>query len=225
MKGLLYKDWSLIAGGYKTNFLFLLLCYGLFTVAFRVSFLAYAMVFVLGMYASSTIALDENSHWDAYAHTLPVTPGQLVSSKYLLTLLLTLASLPLGFAMIALLPAPKPSLMETGLGLAAAAAVTLVYLSFVIPLSYHFGAAKARSWVSLTILIVALGPVALVMLLPDTVMERLQNALHALDVTVTGSCSELAFALMVIGGLVLFSLAVLVISWAVSVRIYTRKSY
>lgn len=50
--------------------------------------------------------------------------------------------------MIALLPAPKPSLMETGLGLAAAAAVTLVYLSFVIPLSYHFGAAKARSWVS-----------------------------------------------------------------------------
>lgn len=74
-------------------------------------------------------------------------------------------------------------------------------------------------------MIVALGPVALVMLLPDTVMERLQNALHALDVAVTGACSELAFALMVIGGLVLFSLAVLVISWAVSVRIYTRKSY
>lgn len=225
MKGLLYKDWSLIAGGYRTNFILLLLCYSLFTITFRVTFLAYAMVFVLGMYASSTIALDENSHWDAYAHTLPVTPGQLVSSKYLLTLLLTFASLPLGYMMIALLPTPKPSPLETSMGLAAAVAVTLLYLSFVIPLSYHFGATKARSWVSLSILIVALGPVAVFMVLPDTVTQHFQNALHTLDLTVTSSCSELAFTLLVIAGLVLFSLAVFGISWAVSVRIYTRKTY
>ena len=38
MKGLLYKDWSLIAGGYKTNFLFLLVFYGLLTVAGRMTF-------------------------------------------------------------------------------------------------------------------------------------------------------------------------------------------
>ena len=99
MKGLLYKDWALIAGGYKTNFLFLLVFYGLLTVMGRMTFLAYAMVFVVGMYASSTISMDENSDWDAYAHTLPVTPGQLVSSKYWLTLMLTVASIPLFIGM------------------------------------------------------------------------------------------------------------------------------
>ena len=38
MKGLLYKDWTMIFGGYKTNFLFLLLFYGVFTVLCRISF-------------------------------------------------------------------------------------------------------------------------------------------------------------------------------------------
>ena len=109
MKGLLYKDWALIAGGYKTNFLFLLVFYGLLTVVARMTFLAYAMVFVVGMYASSTISMDENSRWDAYAHTLPVTPGQLVAVKYWLTLILTAASIPLSFCLIALIPDPKPT--------------------------------------------------------------------------------------------------------------------
>ena len=95
MNGLLYKDWALFAGGYEANFLFLLVFYGLLTVVARMSFLAYAMIFVLGLYATSTIGMDENSHWDAYAHTLPVTPGQLVAVKSWLPLLLTIPSLRL----------------------------------------------------------------------------------------------------------------------------------
>ena len=176
MKGLLYKDWSLIAGGYKTNFLFLLVFYGLLTVAGRMTFLAYAMVFVVGMYASSTISMDENSHWDAYAHTLPVSPGQLVSVKYWLTLILTVASIPLSFFLIALIPAPKPTFLEAALGLTAACTVTLFYFSFVIPLSYKFGAAKARSWVSISLLVVAFGPVALFPLLPESTTAPIKNA-------------------------------------------------
>lgn len=177
MKGLLYKDWALIAGGYKANFLFLLVFYGLLTVIGRMTFLAYAMVFVMGMYASSTISMDENSHWDAYAHTLPVTPGQLVAAKYWLTLLLTAASIPLSFLLIALIPNPKPSPLEAALGLAAACTVTLFYFSFVIPLSYKFGAAKARSWVSISILIVAFGPVLLFTQLPEGVTAPIKTLL------------------------------------------------
>ena len=33
---------------------------------------------------ASTINYDEQAHWDAYAATLPVTPGQVIGSKYLL---------------------------------------------------------------------------------------------------------------------------------------------
>lgn len=225
MKGLLYKDWSLIAGGYKTNFLFLLVFYGLLTVAGRMTFLAYAMVFVVGMYASSTISMDENSHWDAYAHTLPVSPGQLVSVKYWLTLILTVASIPLSFFLIALIPAPKPTFLEAALGLTAACTVTLFYFSFVIPLSYKFGAAKARSWVSIFLLVVAFGPVALFPLLPESTTAPIKNAASSLDAAITANWSEAAFTIAVVGAMLLFSLVCMVISWAISVRIYTRKTY
>ena len=225
MKGLLYKDWALIAGGYKANFLFLLVFYGLLTVIGRMTFLAYAMVFVMGMYASSTISMDENIHWDAYAHTLPVTPGQLVAAKYWLTLLLTAASIPLSFLLIALIPNPKPSPLEAALGLAAACTVTLFYFSFVIPLSYKFGAAKARSWVSISILIVAFGPVLLFTQLPEGVTAPIKNAVASLDATVTATWSETSFTVAVVGALLLFSLICIVISWAISVRLYTRKTY
>ncbi|WP_294570269.1 ABC-2 transporter permease [uncultured Subdoligranulum sp.] len=225
MKGLLYKDWSLIAGGYKTNFLFLLVFYGLLTVAGRMTFLAYAMVFVVGMYASSTISMDENSHWDAYAHTLPVSPGQLVSVKYWLTLILTVASIPLSFFLIALIPAPKPTFLEAALGLTAACTVTLFYFSFVIPLSYKFGAAKARSWVSISLLVVAFGPVALFPLLPESTTAPIKNAASSLDAAITANWSEAAFTIAVVGAMLLFSLVCMVISWAISVRIYTRKTY
>ncbi|WP_317321347.1 ABC-2 transporter permease [Subdoligranulum variabile] len=225
MKGLLYKDWALIAGGYKTNFLFLLVFYGLLTVVARMTFLAYAMVFVVGMYASSTISMDENSRWDAYAHTLPVTPGQLVAVKYWLTLILTAASIPLSFVLIALIPDPKPTPMEIALGLAAACAVTLFYFSFVIPLSYKFGAAKARSWVSISLLVVAFGPVALFALLPESTTAPIKNAASSLDATVTATWSEASLVAAVVGALLLFSLVCMVISWAISVRIYTRRTY
>lgn len=225
MKGLLYKDWAMIAGGYKTNFLFLLVFYGLLTVTARMSFLAYAMIFVLGLYASSTVSMDENSHWDAYARTLPVTPGQLVSVKYWLTLLLTAASIPLSFLLIALIPDPKPSFLETALGLAAACTVTLVYFSFVIPLSYQFGAGKARSWVSISILVVAFGPLALFTLLPEQVTAPVKSTAAALDATVTATWSEASLTAAAVGALLLLSLVCLLVSWMVSVRIYTRKAY
>lgn len=225
MKGLLYKDCALIAGGYKTNFLFLLVFYGLLTVVARMSFLAYAMIFVLGLYATSTIGMDESSHWDAYAHTLPVTPGQLVAAKYWLTLILTAASIPLAVLLLALMPDSKPSPFEAALGLAAASTVTLIYFSFVIPLSYKFGTAKARSWVSISILVVAFGPVALLALLPEQVTAPIKNAVSSLDINITSTWSESSFTAAVIGASLLVSLVCMVISWAVSVRIYTRKTY
>lgn len=226
MKGLLYKDWTMIFGGYKTNFLFLLLFYGGFTALCRISFLSYALVFVLGMYASSTISMDENSHWDAYARTLPVSPRQLVSVKYLLTLLLTAVSIPLGLLLILLIPDPKPSVMETASGMISAAAVTLMYISFVMPLSYRFGAAKARSWVSITIFIVFFGPVAFFALMKDTESNPATQLLHTLkQMMEASSLSDQQWILLFLSAMLGAALVCLLISWAVSVRIYAKKNY
>ena len=200
--------------------------YGGFTALCRVSFLSYALVFVLGMYASSTISMDENSHWDAYARTLPVSPRQLVSAKYLLTLLLTAASIPLGFLLILLIPDPKPSLLETTSGMVSAAAVTLLYLSFVMPLSYRFGAAKARSWVSITIFVVFFGPVAFLALMKDNENNPGIQALHALDHVVENAMlTEQQFVFLVLAVLLGITLVCFLLSWVISIRIYAKKSY
>ena len=95
----------------------------------------------------------------------------------------------------------------------------------MIPLSYKFGAAKARSWVSISILIVAFGPVLLFTQLPEGVTAPIKNAAASLDATVTATWSETSFTVAVVGALLLFSLICIVISWAISVRLYTRKTY
>ena len=226
MKGLLYKDWTMIFGGYKMNFLFLLLFYGVFTVLCRISFLSYALVFVLGMYASSTISMDENSHWDAYARTLPVTPGQLVSAKYCLTLLLTAVSIPLGFLMTLLIPDPKPALLEITTGMFSAAAVTLLYLSFVMPLSYRFGAAKARSWVSVTIFVVIFLPAAFLMVFKDDLSNPAVRAMRVLAQQMdASSLSNEQWAALLLGVLLGAALVCFAVSWVVSIQIYRRKNY
>ena len=84
MKGLLYKDISIMTRSFKGNILLLVALYGVLILVTREAYLAYAMTVVWGIYVASTINYDEQAHWDAYAATLPVTPGQGIGSKYLL---------------------------------------------------------------------------------------------------------------------------------------------
>ena len=75
MKGLLYKDISIMTRSFKGNILLLVALYGVLILVTREAYLAYAMTVVWGIYVASTINYDEQAHWDAYAATLPVTPG------------------------------------------------------------------------------------------------------------------------------------------------------
>ena len=90
MKGLLCKDWAILVNSYKKNFLIMVVLYLGMAVCLHMNYLCYALVAVCGVYASSTMNFDDYAHWDTYARTLPVTPGQVVGCKYLLGLLFTL---------------------------------------------------------------------------------------------------------------------------------------
>ena len=78
MKGLLYKDFQLLRNSYSRNILTVLLLYAAIILLTRQIFVAYALVFLAGVYVSSTISFDEQAHWDSYARTLPVSAGQIV---------------------------------------------------------------------------------------------------------------------------------------------------
>lgn len=226
MRGLLYKDWSLVINSYKYNFLLLLVFYALLTALLKMTFLAYAMVFVVGMYAASTTSMDENSHWDAYARTLPVTPGQLVAVKYLLTLFFTAVGVILSFVLLQLVPQGVSTLAEEVLGLSSATLVTMLYFSLTIPLSYRFGAVRARSWVTVALLLVIAAPAALLLAMPEQARGWLEGSLGALSAQVSaGGLTEAQFCFAAAAGMLVLCVVVLAISWAVSVQIYRKKGF
>ena len=102
MKGLLYKDVSIMTRSFKGNILLLVALYGVLILVTKEAYLAYAMTAVWGIYVASTINYDEQAHWDAYAATLPVTPGQVIGSKYLLCAASTAIGAALSLALVLL---------------------------------------------------------------------------------------------------------------------------
>ena len=83
MKGLLYKEWATLTSSYKQSVFFIAFLYGGISILTGQTGMAYALLVVFSILITSTISFDENSHWDIYVRTLPVTPAQLVGSKYL----------------------------------------------------------------------------------------------------------------------------------------------
>ena len=83
MKGLLYKEWATLISSYKQSVFFFAFLYGGISILTGQTGMAYGLLVVFSILITSTISFDENSHWDIYARTLPVTPAQLVGSKYL----------------------------------------------------------------------------------------------------------------------------------------------
>ena len=142
MKGLLYKDISIMTRSFKGNILLLVALYGVLILVTREAYLAYAMTVVWGIYAASTINYDEQAHWDAYAATLPVTPGQVIGSKYLLCAASTAIGAVLSLALVFLAGVGGA---EYTLGILVCAEVSVLMNALLMPITYRFGAAKSRA--------------------------------------------------------------------------------
>ncbi len=207
MKGLLLKDWY-AAKSYLYAFLWLS---GLFVLApvvieGNMFFLIYPCL-LPGMMTSSLIAYEEKEHWDAYAMTLPYTRCQMVSAKYIITLLAN------GAILAGIL------LVQTGLMLSRSAfcAASLWTLSFILvpislippallfPFVYKFGSEKSR-----LAYYAVLGVGCAVIGLLDgffgkepSLPDRFQTGLW----------------------LPLISLVLFILSWRLSVRLYEKRTF
>lgn len=178
------------------------------------------MLVIFSILITSTISFDENSHWDIYARTLPVTPAQLVGSKYLFGL----CGLALGTVCTVLIVALNNVLppllfwhtsykvppLECLAALLACGSMALLLVALLLPLSYRFNSVKARSWLFLIIGVLS-GLIGLVASVSPDLMQ-LFNASD--EVLLTGLVA--AFV-----GL----LAVYFVSYKVCVGIYKRKEY
>ena len=211
MKGLLYKEWATLISSYKQSVFFIAFLYGGISILTGQTGMAYALLVVFSILITSTISFDENSHWDIYVRTLPVTPAQLVGSKYLFGL----CGLALGTVCTVLIVAlnnvlPPLLFRHTVYKVPPLECLAALLAALLLPLSYRFNSVKARSWLFLIIGVLG-GCIGLVASVSPDLMQ-LFNASD--EVLLTGLVA--AFV-----GL----LAVYFVSYKVCVGIYKRKEY
>ena len=223
MKGLLYKDFQLLRNSYSRNILTVLLLYAAIIILSRQLFVAYALVFLAGMYVSSTISFDEQAHWDSYARTLPVSAGQIVAAKYLLNLAFMLAAAVCTLLLLALLPltggiagdtaaVPLPEQLS---GILGSGTVSLLASSLTLPISYKFGGARARSFVGTAFLVLFVLAFLLMRCLPAGFMRD-----TAAELNTVGDQQVWLFLVLIFAAL----LALYAASCAVCVRIYKNNA-
>ena len=219
MIGLLRKDQTLLWTTYNKNFLVVLLCYtAMIFASDSLIFVMYALIFLGGLYVSSTLTLDEQSQWDTYARTLPVTAAQIVGSKYLLSVAWTLICFLLSQSLCSLSGLARGNLADQWhnylAGNLAATALVFLYNALTLPLSYKFGAAKARS-----VTIMATGVLVGVSVLGIGHFLRTSDAEQINLIPVD---SALGVFLVLLAFLAV-SFVLFLISWLVSTAIYRNK--
>lgn len=217
MKGLLCKDWAILVNSYKKNFLILVLLYLGMAVCLHMDYLCYALVAVCGIYASSTMNFDDSAHWDAYARTLPVTPGQVVGCKYLLGLLFTLFG-SVCAAVGIFLAGQYTDVLEAAFSILVIAAFSLLLFAVNMPFSYKFGAVRARTWVYLVTFFAVFATIYVMEKLPYLQRSAVTSQLDTMGNAIT---ARPALLLLPCAAVLLFYLG----SWALSVQIYQRKEF
>ena len=146
MKGLILKDLYNLRKYGKTVFL-ISAFYILLTFMMDSSDMFAGMVVLMFAITSITsFTYDNQSGWDVYVQTLPVSKKDVVLSKYLLSFLLALLGGLLAVLMgwINGLVKNVGNFMETLLVAYALLAVGLLFISILLPLVFKFGAERSR---------------------------------------------------------------------------------
>lgn len=214
MKGLLYKDISIMTRSFKGNILLLVALYGVLILVTREAYLAYAMTAVWGIYVASTINYDEQAHWDAYVATLPVTPGQVIGSKYLLCAASTAIGAVLSLALVFLAGVGGA---EYTLGILACAEVSVLMNALLMPITYRFGAAKSRAYLMIIVFAIVFGACFAAQ---EILQNRMLRDSANMDIALQ---SQTAIVVGAVALSLLLTAVLYAISYTVCVRIYAKK--
>ena len=214
MKGLLYKDISIMTRSFKGNILLLVALYGVLILVTREAYLAYAMTVVWGIYAASTINYDEQAHWDAYVATLPVTPGQVIGSKYLLCAASTAIGAVLSLALVFLAGVGEA---EYTLGILVCAEVSVLMNALLMPITYRFGAAKSRAYLMIIVFAIVFGACFVAQ---EILQNRMLRDSAYMDIALQ---SQTAIVVGAVALSLLLTAVLYAISYTICVRIYAKK--
>ncbi|WP_400206992.1 ABC-2 transporter permease [Candidatus Methanomassiliicoccus intestinalis] len=208
MWGLIRKDLYSLSSSVKSIVL-LMIVFGVIFIPQSGGFAFISVtVFIMASLVISTISLDNAVMWDKYALTLPLSRQDIVKSKYVLLLLLSIIGAVIGLVACAIYETivNENSLAEMlQMGLLMATMAVAIF-SIVLPIIYKYGVEKARMLMVLCIFL----PVVVVL---------------SLVYFAENSSVDLAFLdgplLTVLA--MLIAAAAFIVSYFISVRIYSRQ--
>lgn len=214
MKGLLRKEWYILAKQMRFWIILMLIYSALSVTVDWGSGMMSAMVCVVLFTAPmSLFTQDRMSHWDAFAAALPNGRRAAVKARYLFTLVLALFCIVLVMACSALLyllglaeNVNWAELLVTG-GLSIF--LSLFFISILMPLLYRFGPDKARVMIIIVYLFVFLGVIGFFTLLPEGAVDNL----------------DVKFYLLLPVVLLVVLVAALCLSYRISLAIHQKQEF
>lgn len=215
MIALLLKDFYSLRTYLLRQFGLMILIYAV--VAFSMksfSILPAMLILTAMMMLVSSIAVDDSSHWDTFALTLPINARDIVRAKYVLFLG---SLLGVGFGSTILCAVLDAFTFHEGIGalLAVAVGVCAMYLPvccICLPLFIKLGAEKARIFMTLVMMIPFFGVVFGVQAFGDQLNAMLANP-APMQIALWLAIAGLALAIMV------------VVSYSISVKLYESKEF
>ncbi len=211
MKGLLLKDFCILKKQIKLMVVFVIF-YAIWAVAAKMPTMMGTMVILLSiMMPISSMSYDEAGQWYRYAFSLPIPRRTLVLSKYVLGFLVSLGGLVVSAIgnIIILALTNGENALESWLTIIGFLELGVIFLSIIIPILFKYGVEKGR----LFIVVIAVIPSLLVALLGSTLKT-------------SGTLMPSAeFLQAILYSSPLFTLAIFLISFRISVGICRKKEY
>ena len=211
MKGLLLKDFCILKKQIKLMVVFVIF-YAIWAVAAKMPTMMGTMVILLSiMMPISSMSYDEAGQWYRYAFSLPIPRRTLVLSKYVLGFLVSLGGLVVSAIgnIIILALTNGENALESWLTIIGFLELGVIFLSIIIPILFKYGVEKGR----LFIVVIAVIPSLLVALLGSTLKT-------------SGTLMPSAELLQaILNSSPLFTLAIFLISFRISVGICRKKEY
>ena len=211
MKGLIIKDF-LVMGKYLRTIAMLGVLYigiGVFTgnMAFPAAFIAVMMPTLI----TGSFGYDEQAKWERYGLSMPLSRRDVVASKYLLSLILSLAGMAVVLLISVLVQAVRGSgidLISIGMSLVIMVVLADYVISLTLPCLFKFGYQRGR----IALIFVMMVPLGVIILSSMFLGEEFEDLVRNFTPGLTA-------LLVVIAVLVILPVA----SYRLSMRIYRGK--
>lgn len=202
MKGLIKKDFLLIKNNIK---LIVVILFIFIVMSLQGSFdISFIVPFIVTMLFISTFSYDEYNKWDSYAVTLPNGRKNIVKSKYIASLILTVLSIIITIIISLIISKDITKTLESILGVFIS---IIIMESIMYPLIFKYGIEKGR--ICLFILIILLMSLL-------SFITKDNNVLKSITIFIDNYWYIFT---------ILLPIVILFISYKISERIYLNKEF